>query len=444
MLAPVCLTCSGEPEPQTRRRRYSNEREYRVARARRLVPERLHALLADSVGTMPEQLTPLATALAAAPNPTSALDWLTRCSGGRLLADLARRAHHEPVSHALLDSYPQTYDLHHLRGMLVRAGVLPERLEYLERLEPWLDQTLSGCPKAHARVVRPFAQWHLLRRARARAARQGFTSHAARWARTHVLIALEFLAWLDERGTSLADARQADIDDWLHDAAQTRYLVRAFLAWTRARRLTSDLQVPTLPHSEPDTFLDEASRWQLLERCLNDGQMPLDVRTAGGLLLLYGQMISRLTRLTSGDIHHNQAETYLRLDNVPVLIPGKLATVVRAQQDAATRRRNSADPDRPLFPGRAPGARASNEVLTRRLRQHGIEPRHSRNRALADWASELPAPVLADLLGIHITTAARWAQRTRHDWTSFIAARADQGMSTNQRRSISRNTAWSD
>jgi hypothetical protein len=52
----------------------------------------------------------------------------------------------------------------------------------------------------------------------------------------------------------------------------------------------------------PGRLITEDSRWQLLSRCLRDPGIPLDVRTAGALLLLYGQFVSRLTRLTAADI----------------------------------------------------------------------------------------------------------------------------------------------
>jgi len=101
--------------------------------------------------------------------------------------------------------------------------------------------------------------------------------------------------------------------------------------------------------------------------------------------------------------------------------------VICAQRDAfpahITYRPSSQDP-RPLFPGRRHGQHLGAEALTRRLRQHGIEPRQYRNRALATWAAELPAPALADILGLHVTTAEQWAQRARRDWTSYIAERA--------------------
>jgi hypothetical protein len=78
---------------------------------------------------------------------------------------------------------------------------------------------------------------------------------------------------------------------------------------------------------------------------------------------------------------------------------------------------------RPLFPGRSPARPVAPQTLTRRLRQHGIEPRQARNAALAAWASDLPPAVLASLLGVHIQTAVNWASHTRRDWTTYIAER---------------------
>jgi hypothetical protein len=401
----------------------------RAARACSVLHERLTALLADPVHGVPTQLEPLITALAGTPSPRSVLDWVSRRSGGRLLASLADRAHHEPLSHHLLDSYPQTPALHHLRQLLVHTDVLPPRAEYLDRIQPWLDQLLASCPPPHAAIIRPYATWHVLRRARTRARHQDFTPSAARWARSHILIALQFLAWLDNRGTTLAAATQADIDAWLDNATQHRYLIRAFTQWAAARHLTTSISVPVIPHTEPAAFPGNDTRWQLLTRCLNDTSMPLDVRAAGTLLLLYGQFTSRIARLTTADLHHHGPGTYLQLGTSPVLLPPKVATIIHAQRDATPTRityHHNAHDTQPLFPGRLHGHHIGADALTRRLRQHGIEPRRFRNQALADWAAELPAPILADILGLHINTAEQWTQRTRRDWTSYLAERATQ------------------
>jgi hypothetical protein len=428
---PVCESCrraGHQPGPAARRTHDPEaERARKTTHARRVLPARVTALLADPIQGVPAQLEPLITALTSAPNPSSVLDWITRRSGAQLLAGLAARAHHEPLSHDLLDTCEQTPALHHLRQLLVHAGILPERTEYLDRIGPWLGQLLAGCPPAHAAVIRPFATWHILRRARGRARRQGFTPNAARWARSHILIAVQFLAWLDQRGTTLATATQADVDAWLDNATQHRYLVRAFTEWATARRLATGLTVPAIPHTEPADFPGEDTRWRLLRRCLDDTSMPLDIRAAGTLLLLYGQFTTRLARITAGHLEHDGHDIYLRIDTTPVLLPPKAAALICAQRDATPARANYQQPTadaRPLFPGRLHGQPVRSEALSRRLRQHGIPPRQSRNAALAAWAADLPAPVLADILGLNISTAEAWAQRTRRDWTAYIAQRA--------------------
>jgi hypothetical protein len=57
------------------------------------------------------------------------------------------------------------------------------------------------------------------------------------------------------------------------------------------------------------------------------------------------------------------------------------------------------------------------------LREYGIRSRSTRNTAIIALASDLPAPILADMLGLHITTAERWVGYARRDWTAYLAAR---------------------
>jgi hypothetical protein len=203
---------------------------------------------------------------------------------------------------------------------------------------------------------------------------------AAAWARGRILAALAFLAWLDERGTTLGAATQADIDDWLHGATQQRYLLRDFPTWASARRLAGQVTVPALPRSELTGLITEDSRWQLLSRCLRDPGIPLEVLTAGALLLLYGQFVSRLTRLTAADIEQHGPDTCLRLDTVPVLLPPRLATLVRAQLDAGPARCPRMHSGRASVPlGRS--VRTVGTVGTHRRRFHG-RPRTGRASGL--------------------------------------------------------------
>lgn len=66
-----------------------------------------------------------------------------------------------------------------------------------------------------------------------------------------------------------------------------------------------------------------------------------------------------------------------------------------------------------------------------RLREHGIKTRSTRNTAIITLASDLPVPILAELLGLHITTAERWVGYARRDWTAYLTVRdSEQRAST--------------
>jgi hypothetical protein len=72
-------------------------------------------------------------------------------------------------------------------------------------------------------------------------------------------------------------------------------------------------------------------------------------------------------------------------------------------------------------------SRPSQTGLYRKLREHAM-PHLARARAAAliTLAAEIPAPVLADLLGLHIHTAVQWSQQAQLDWASYLNARTDR------------------
>ena len=72
-------------------------------------------------------------------------------------------------------------------------------------------------------------------------------------------------------------------------------------------------------------------------------------------------------------------------------------------------------------PGGQPARPISAFQLTKRLRDHGLNPAQSRSTALFDLATELPAAILARMLGIHISVAAAWQRASAGDWTTYAA-----------------------
>jgi hypothetical protein len=115
----------------------------------------------------------------------------------------------------------------------------------------------------------------------------------------------------------------------------------------------------------------------------------------------------RRRRLTLGHVHADDQQVQLSLGREPVTLPEPHAGLVR--QLLAARRGHAAIGDDGtsawLFPGGQPGRPISSYRLAERLREHGIYPGQARSTALFQLATDLPAAVLARLLGIHITVA---------------------------------------
>jgi hypothetical protein len=406
--------------------------------------ERVHALLSGPDGQVRAQLSPLVDLLDIETDPRSVILWLYDAAWAELLGQLATE--HQEITHAILDALPQRKHVDYLRQVLVNIGALPERDEDIDGTTLWLEDLLGTQPTEVAQIVRPYATWSVLRRARNRAERSSPTGSVRKYARSRILLAMKFLSWLDRRGSSLATVGQADIDAWLDDGSVNHYRLRDFLLWARACRLVGDISIPWLARSDPEEILTPEDRWQMLRRCLHDEQIPTCLRVAGALILLYAQNPSRIVRLTREDLATRGNYQYLTLGQHPVILPPKLATLLKEQATAAVRwRRPRVELDTPhrhwLFPGNHPGQHATaDRISTLLARELGLYTRPARAAALCALAEDLPAAVLADLLGVHVTTAIRWASLIRHDWFSYLNARADR---VDAEVAGSRNTALS-
>lgn len=111
------------------------------------------------------------------------------------------------------------------------------------------------------------------------------------------------------------------------------------------------------------------------------------------------------------------------LGQEPIVLPEPLDDLVR--QLIATRRGHAAIGDHGtspwLFPGGQPGRPISSFRLAERLRELGIHSGQARSAALFQLATDLPAAVLARMLGIHIAAAVAWQRASAGDWTNYAA-----------------------
>jgi hypothetical protein len=390
--------------------------------ARCTLDRRLGNLLGGEHGEIPAELRGLCQALLAVECPSTVASWLDRSAAPAILRDLKSRT--RPLTHQSLDELPGGKPVEHLRSVLVATGALPPRDEQMARLERWIAITIAGRDdRGERELLHRYAVWHLLRRLRRRAGGAETTYSQLVGARRHVRAAITLLGWLATRDLTLASARQGDLDAWLTSGeAVGRREAGHFVRWARRHKLTS-LDFPATRWGGPACVIDTEARWEQARRLLNDNALKPADRVAGLLVLLYAQWPSVISRLTLDHIQVTGDTVRLHLGREPVILHEPLAGLVR--QLAAARRGHAALGDQGtspwLFPGGQPGRPISAYQLAERLRQLGIRSGQSRSTALFQLATDLPAAILARLLGIHINVAATWQRASAGDWTAYAA-----------------------
>jgi hypothetical protein len=421
--SPLCGTCI---RPASFRHACPGCGERTQHRSRRCarcsLRQRLDELLRGDTGTIHPRLQALHGNLAGNDRPDTVLGWLNKNTAAAILRDLA--AGKRALTHAALDELPDSKTLRHLRSVLVATGALPPRDEHMIRLQHWITATIAGREDPGERqLLHRYATWHALRRLRRRAGSQHATHGQAVTIQRHVRAAITLLNWLTARGLELGTARQGDLDTWLtSDHAAHHRDAGNFVRWARRQKLTS-LDFAATRWDGPCSIIDAEARWHHARRLLHDDTVRPEDRVAGLLVLLYAQGPAAISRLTLDQVHAGQQHVRLRLGREPIVLPEPLGALVL--QLTATRRGHAALGDqgssRWLFPGGQPGQPISAYRMAQRLRQLGLRPGPARSTALFGLAAELPAALLARLLGIHISVAVAWQRASSGDWTAYAA-----------------------
>jgi hypothetical protein len=198
--------------------------------------------------------------------------------------------------------------------------------------------------------------------------------------------------------------------------------VTSLLRWAAKQRLTANITVPRI--SRPPTYrcLDETERRVMIDQLANDAELDLRDRVAGLLVLLYGRPVTRISRLQVVQVTTNEHGTLLALAGAPVVIVEPLGSLLA---DLAAKPRGRAvtatSASKWLFPGKVVGQHI--ERLCNRLRRLGITSVAARTSALLPLAQDVPAPILAETLGMSEEQAAHWAKAAGADYARYVANR---------------------
>ncbi|MFE3280812.1 hypothetical protein [Nocardia sp. NPDC059239] len=421
---PICGPCAGLEVTYTCRSCGELYHDQQCARC--VLTTRVDALPARPDATIPAHIEPVRRALIGTDNPQSMLFWLQRSPGPVLLADLA--AADEPTTHQSLDTRPATPASHYVRELLITAGILPVRNEYVDAIPAWADTLLASTPAHHRQLLSPFVHWLLLHRARRRGSH---SRSSADHLRSRLRRAMELLAWIDEHHPTIDTLIQGDFEQWLSAGATTRHHIDAFVNWANARSLLADISVPRRRSREPARALDDADRRDQLRRCLTDTTLLLPVRVGGALILPFGLQGTRIAHLTRADLHNDGNHVTLAIENHQLELPPKLADMIRDLRDQPTsywRLNRPAGRPTCLLPGRYPSRPMARTNFGGMLAEHSITIRDARNSVHYALASQLPASVLADLTGTSIGNAVEWTNWAKRNWHDYVATRAqDKG-----------------
>ena len=238
-----------------------------------------------------------------------------------------------------------------------------------------------------------------------------------------VRAAVALLDWLGSRDLTLDTCGQADLDEWLSSGGHShRHHAGHFVRWAARLRLTT-VSFPAVRWQGPVQALDDEARWDAARRLLHDNTVNARDRLAGLLVLLYAQPVARVARLTTAHVAVTGTTVQIRLGPAPITLPEPVASLARQLLDGKRGHATTgaAGPSPWLFPGGQPGRPVSTGHLGQRLKDLGIHPGQARSTALFQLASELPAALLARMLGIHIDVATTWQRLSSGDWMAYAA-----------------------
>ncbi len=386
-----------------------------------------HALRGHD-GTIPAPLVPLADALRGMPRANSGLTWIKQKHVYAVLHQLAIAE--LELSHDALDRLPKSNTVTYIRELLVEHQVLPRRDRYVAGYEQWLAAKLAAiADDEHRKVIQRFGTWHHLRRLRARSAASPVTLSAFMNAKQSTTVAINFLDWLGGRGVELAEVSQVDIDRWHATGPSTSGRVDTFLFWARSHSVIGKIDIPR-HHRDNGPSIGEQARIEAIRRVLTSDTMPLPIRVAAGLVLLYGQPVHRIAATRVDQVTITGEQVTIRFGRDDLTVPEPFAILVQMLVEARPNLQTAAHRDSPwLFPGYTPGQHLNANHLADKLSEHGTPPLAGRTGTWRQLLHRVAPSVLADDLGISAVTAMKHAQLAGSDYLRYAGGRSRTSVS---------------
>lgn len=422
----VCAACAGEHSVFACAECGREDHPYGATRcARCILNEQLTGLFTHPLsGEFCDELRPVFEELMRARRPQSVISWLQKppANGARVLGQMARGE--APISHDTFQHMPAGRSESYLRDLLTATGVLPPYQPAIERMERWLDERLRGLPVDDAQLIGRYARWHHLRRLRSLAECGEVTKPVIYRARSNVIGAVRLSAWAAREGTTIALLTQPQLESYLAAHPGGRNTQQGFIAWLHRSKENTRISLPWRSFTPPEVVVSDSERWDSVERLLHDDTITLYARIGGLFMLLFAQSLGSIVKMkTAQVVLEPDGRVLVAFDGTFVEMPPGLDTLIRDySQNRGTPTISGRDHGW-LFPGRHPGSHLVTDVFRSKLVTAGIHPGDARKAAMFSLAGQVPAPVLADLIGVADKTAVKWAVLAARDWSGYVAQR---------------------
>ncbi|RKS16685.1 hypothetical protein DFO58_3240 [Arthrobacter sp. AG1021] len=419
----ICSDCAGMPNNFVCTRCHEeDELSAKGFCSRCLLKDHLQALLQDDNGRIPEHMRPFYDAVTTQPNARSATVWLkTNPATRKLLGDLASGK--ADLAHRTFIEHPEPAKVNHLRRILTSLEALEDYGSRVERFETWLEAKLSDVPnRAHQKLIQQFATFVYLNRLRTLESQGQLEEGTLLSARQSTTVAIDFLAFLQERRKSVAGCTRQDIYDWLASGSTTRSIARTFVRWAIQARHIPKLDFPYRV-AQTDPRISSEERNELILHALESPEFGAGDRAAAIFLLIFGQPLSRIAALKVDQFEYSDdGRLRVTFKASPIEIPPPFDEIIkeflasRMNQNTVANQNSSW-----CYPGYVSGEHLNANHLMQRLREAGINLRGAKNAALQELVQRIPPAIVGETMGYSSQAMEMHQQRAGAKWMVYPA-----------------------
>ena len=241
-------------------------------------------------------------------------------------------------------------------------------------------------------------------------------------AKQSVTVAIELLNWLTEHDTELADISQAHLDRWQAEGPTTRGIASRFLDWATKTSLI-DPSLKLQPHRRGTSpRLDAAAQTELVYNLSHTTDMNPRDRAAAILVLVFGQQVSDIVKLTWDNVTVTEELVTITLGTVEIALTPPLDEPWRDLAATPTHHQTAAHPNSNwVFRGGSPGRHLRASTLTERL-STAFSSRAARLGTLHELTKLAPVAIIAEALGYSPATIDRHALASSANYMEYLSS----------------------